>query len=268
MTVCFGKSPSRNVFSPLPVSTRIGCAPTASAAMQVAQRVADARHAGHVDAEAHADLPQHAGLRLAAFALRVRRSAGSRTRRRAARPPAPAPCASCRGSRSAFAMSNRPRPMPDWLVAMTTRKPAWLSRAIASRLPGIGRHSSGDLMNWALSWLITPSRSRTMSLTARVGATASQASWTMRSAGSRYCSPRAGGELLGDVGDAVHRLRDAAQQRQPVRADRRIVGHDEHVVEEAVDGRLGAGERQRARRRNRPRAQRSSTTGSSFWNAR
>ena len=49
------------------------------------------------------------------------------------------------------AMSNRPRPMPDWLVATTTRKPAWLSRAIASRLPGIGRHSSGDLMNWSLS---------------------------------------------------------------------------------------------------------------------
>ena len=41
--------------------------------------------------------------------------------------------------------------MPDWFVAMTTRKPAWFSRAIASRLPGIGRHSSGDLMNWALS---------------------------------------------------------------------------------------------------------------------
>jgi hypothetical protein len=69
--------------------------------------------------------------------------------------------------------------MPDWLVATTTRKPAWFKRAMASRLPGIGRHSSGDLMNWSLSRLITPSRSRTISLTARVVATASEASWTI-----------------------------------------------------------------------------------------
>jgi hypothetical protein len=34
------------------------------------------------------------------------------------------------------AMSKSPRPIPDWFVAMTTRNPAWLSRAIASRLPG------------------------------------------------------------------------------------------------------------------------------------
>ncbi len=73
MTVFFGKLPSRSVFSPLPVSTSIGCAPTASAARQVAHRVADARHPGHVDAEADADLLQHPGVRLAAFALRVRR---------------------------------------------------------------------------------------------------------------------------------------------------------------------------------------------------
>ena len=66
-----GKPPSRSVFSPLPVSTRIGCAPTASAAMQVAQRVADARHAGEIHAEAHADLLQHPGLRLAAVAQRI-----------------------------------------------------------------------------------------------------------------------------------------------------------------------------------------------------
>ena len=76
------------------------------------------------------------GLRLAALALRIARCAGRRTRA-SMRPPA---CASalCILSWIAFsvAMSNRPRPMPDWLVATTTRKPAWLSRAIASRLPG------------------------------------------------------------------------------------------------------------------------------------
>ena len=38
------------------------------------------------------------------------------------------------------------------------------------------------------------------------------------------------GELR-DVGDAVHRPRDVAQQRQPIGAHRRVVGHDQHVVE-------------------------------------
>ena len=42
------------------------------------------------------------------------------------------------------AMSNRPRPSPDWLVAMTTCQPLWFSRAIASSAPGSGSHSSGD----------------------------------------------------------------------------------------------------------------------------
>src|SRR5215813_6963438 len=116
---------------------------------------------------------------------------------------------------------------------MTTRKPAWLSRAIASRLPGIGRHSSGDLMNCGLSWLITPSRSSTISFTARVGATASEASWTIRS-----------GRELRDVGDAVHCLRDTAQQGEPVRANGGVVRHHEHVVEEAVDRGLRRGERE------------------------
>jgi hypothetical protein len=49
------------------------------------------------------------------------------------------------------AMSSSPRPTPDWLEHTTTRYPEWVSRAIASRLPGIGFHSSGDLMNWSLS---------------------------------------------------------------------------------------------------------------------
>jgi hypothetical protein len=34
---------------------------------------------------------------------------------------------------------------------------------MASIEPGIGFHSAGDLMNWALSKLMTPSRSRMMS---------------------------------------------------------------------------------------------------------
>ena len=45
------------------------------------------------------------------------------------------------------------------------------------------------------------------------------------------------GELR-DVGDTVHRVRHPTQQREPVRADRRIVRHDEHIVEEAVEAGL------------------------------
>ena len=58
------------------------------------------------------------------------------------------------------AMSKSPRPMPDWLVATTMRKPPWCMRAMASIAPGIGCHSAGDLMYLSLSWLMTPSRSR------------------------------------------------------------------------------------------------------------
>ena len=67
-------------------------------------------------------------------------------------------------------MSNRPRAMPDWLVATTTRQPPCVRRAIASMLPGSGFHSAGDLMYLSLSWLIVPSRSR---ITSFIGYTAS-----------------------------------------------------------------------------------------------
>jgi hypothetical protein len=62
------------------------------------------------------------------------------------------------------AMSNKPRPKPDWLLATTTCQPAWLRRAMASRAPGNGIHSSGDLMKSSLSWLMVPSRSKMTSL--------------------------------------------------------------------------------------------------------
>src|SRR5512135_874246 len=102
-------------------------------------------------------------------------------------------------------------------------------RAIASRLPGIGRHSPGLLMNWSLSWLMTPSRSRITSFAERA----------MRA--DLYREAR-------DVGDAVHGRRDAAQQREAVAAHRGIVVHHHHVVEETVDRRLGRRERrERAR---------------------
>ena len=65
-------------------------------------------------------------------------------------------------------------------------------------------------------------------------ATPSEASWTMATSDRE----------LRDVGDAIHRLRDPAQQRESVGADRAVVGHHQHVVEEAVDGGLRAGERQ------------------------
>src|SRR4029078_12108585 len=104
------------------------------------------------------------------------------------------------------AMSNRRRPSPDWLGATIPRNPAWLSREIASRLPGIGRHSSGDLMNWSLSWLITPSRWSTSKRAARVETTDSAANWTIGRRGG--AAERSGGEL-GDVGHAIHRRRHA-----------------------------------------------------------
>jgi hypothetical protein len=36
--------------------------------------------------------------------------------------------------------------MPDWLEAITTRQPPWLSRATASSAPGRGCQSSGERM--------------------------------------------------------------------------------------------------------------------------
>ena len=96
-----GKSPSRSVFSPLPVSTSIGCAPTASAACR-------SRSESPMQGTPVMSTPkrwpissQHARLRLAAFALRVAGVRAEEDRVDAPARPAPAPCASSRGSRSA-----------------------------------------------------------------------------------------------------------------------------------------------------------------------
>src|SRR5438132_8222138 len=48
---------------------------------------------------------------------------------------------------------------------------------------------------------------------------------------------------LGNVGDLVHRFGKAAQQRQPVGSQRSIVGHDQYVIEEAIDAGPRRGQR-------------------------
>ena len=84
---------------------------------------------------------------------------------------------------------------------------------------------------------MTPSRSSTISLL-RAGRRTTAVGGELNHGGARiWCQ-------LGDVGDAVHRGGHAAQKRQPVGADRRVVGHHHHVVEVAVDGGLGGGERE------------------------
>src|SRR6478609_4173257 len=119
------------------------------------------------------------------------------------------------------ATSNRPRPRPDWLDAITTWYPAWFMRAMASRAPGSGCHSCGDLMYWSLSTLMVPSRSRMTSFI--------------------------GGSLLDDqarqVGHAVHGAVQGGEQAQAVGAQLRVLGVDHHVVEEPVDRRTQRGQR-------------------------
>ena len=130
---------------------------------QVARRIADRRHlVGEIDAVALGDLREQAGQRFAGAAVLrgVRAENTASTRRRAG-------CSSwfiftCMALTAA--MSNSPRPMPDWLVAMTVCQPAWLRRAIASSAPGSGNGgSSAALTKSSRSSLIVPSRSRTTS---------------------------------------------------------------------------------------------------------
>src|SRR5215472_10259662 len=82
---------------------------------------------------------------------------------------------------------------------------------------------------------MTPSRSRMISRAWRVGATGSEMKWTKVSGSSH--------RELGDVGDAVHGLCDAAQEREAVGPHRRILRHDQDVVEKPIHRWLGDGER-------------------------
>src|SRR4029453_13772085 len=91
---------------------------------------------------------------------------------------------------------------------------------------------------------MTPSRSSTISLTARVETTASEASWTI----ARYVLRFSSSSELRDVGDAVHRCSDATKKREAIGTHGGIVRHHHHVVEEAIDGGLGGGERLERRR--------------------
>ena len=109
-------------------------------------------------------------------------------------------------------------------------------------------------MNWSLSWLMTPSRSSTMSRAARVGMTASDANWTMAvvgvSVGVRATFDVGASQAASFEMSATRFIVAATpiQQREPIGADRRVVGHHHDVVEEAVDDRLGGRKRlQRAR---------------------
>src|SRR5690606_37023512 len=135
-------------------------------------------------------------------------------------------------------MPNRPRPTPDWLDATTTRQPHWLRRAMASSAPGMGFHSSGDLMNWSESTLMTPSRSRMMSF---IGMVVYPGLCDARAVAGR----RAGrsGRQARDVGHLVHQAGKLRQQRDAVGAGQRLLGHHHDVLEELVHSLAQAGER-------------------------
>src|SRR5215813_2408437 len=83
---------------------------------------------------------------------------------------------------------------------------------------------------------MTPSRSRMMSFAWRVCGAGSEANWTIS---GLFGSCR----QLRDVRDLIHRLGEAAEQRQPVRAYGRILRHHQDFVEEAVHARARGSER-------------------------
>src|SRR5688500_15800147 len=99
------------------------------------------------------------------------------------------------------AMSNSPRPSPDWLEAITTCQPAWLSRATASSAPGSGVHSMSLLTKSSRCTLRVPLRSR-MTI---------------------FMAYRSGGEAL-ELRHAVHRRMQQHQEAQAVEAQVGLVG--------------------------------------------
>src|ERR1700760_4784746 len=99
---------------------------------------------------------------------------------------------------------------------------------MASRLPGMATHSSGDLMNASESTLITPSRSRMTSFLFV----------TMWAAFSAFS-----GSELRNIRDAVHLLMKRVQQRETVVAQRGVFGVHHHIVEEGVHAFAQRGER-------------------------
>src|SRR5215472_2211427 len=76
---------------------------------------------------------------------------------------------------------------------------------------------------------MTPSRSRMMSFAWRVCGAGSEANWTISGLFGSSCRE------LRNVRDLIHRLGQAAEQRQPVRPHGRILGHHQDFVEELVD---------------------------------
>src|SRR5471030_1943906 len=145
ISVPSGRPPDFCVGSPLPVSTRIGLAPAALAACRSRREspIAGTPTSATLKRSAISSSMPGCGLRQAQPA-----SCACGHKNTASMRPPNLFTALCILSWMALsvAMSNSPLPTPDWLVATTTRKPAWVKRAIASRLPAIGFHSSGLLM--------------------------------------------------------------------------------------------------------------------------
>src|SRR5438132_10071895 len=128
--------------------------------------------------------------------------------------------------------------MPDWLVATTTRQPAWLSRRMASAAPGSSRTFPGSCRKpGGGSSTIVPSRSRN---TAR---------W--RPSGIEGGTHRAGDllDLVGENGPRVEDhavVRDAGDDRgvrsaEPPRHGVRCQGSGVELNEPCLE--LRAGER-------------------------
>src|SRR5260221_870526 len=140
-----GIPPSARVFVPLPVSTRIGCAPTASAAcrsLRLSPIAGTPLSSVWNRAAISSSMPVR-GLRQAHSSAAVCGQKNSAS----VRPPRRNILAILLSLMAlSLAMSKSPRPIPDSLVATAMRKPFWFRRAIASIEPGIGRHSAGDLI--------------------------------------------------------------------------------------------------------------------------
>src|SRR5436190_1373435 len=101
---------------------------------------------------------------------------------------------------------------------------------MSASMPGLGlrqSQSESAACGQKNTASMRPPRSRTINFTWRVCGAGSEANWTKVAL--------ALDRQLRDIGDLIHRFRQAAQKREPIGAQRRVLRHDQDVVEEAID---------------------------------
>ena len=195
------------------------------AGLQVAQRVADHRHAAAARRRSARRSARTARAAACGSRSRRRACAGRRTPRRCARRPRPAACSSSACIAFSAAMSNRPRPRPDWLVAIddvpaAVVEPRDRLQRAGQRLPFVGR------LDVVVAVVVD-------------GAVAVEDDELHAAVASRSRRP-----ACDRVGDAVHRRVQASPAgRAGCARSARVVGVDHHGVEEGVDRRLQRGQR-------------------------